>query len=517
MRDTMALFVTEYLIFSLFLIPLIGIYISINIKKVSPKLLSRFHKILIILTIALPIGMTLFSAEGSRQRYVSTVDIPSRPQLQLQSENKPVNESWAVTGNESVYKYASDTITIIQDITCYFLDLFILFSISGLFLFIFRYIIQTSQIKKIIKNSHLDDMDKEYCLASSQTVELPFSCGLFKKYIFLPHDISGREKEMIISHEINHFKCNHNFWSFFELLLAHIFWFNPVIHILRKRGMLIRELECDSRTAKNINPFEYTRLLIKTAEAVSVKCRPDISFASHGWAKKSELKMRIEQLLSKKSRKRKIFLCLIIALGLVFSLGTGFIFGIFNFHTGGELELVRKTYNKKAYPESRIDIEKVPKNFIEALLRLEDSRYYSHKGVDIRSFARAALVNFKSYFSGGSFAVQGGSTITQQLAKQFLNNRTRSIKRKTEIIKMANILEKNYTKDEILEMYLNMACFGKSVTGLKAASEFYYSHDYTKLTPSESAVLASFLKSPVRNSGKFMENPEKYLETVAAK
>ncbi|MDO4178857.1 MAG: PBP1A family penicillin-binding protein [Phascolarctobacterium sp.] len=145
------------------------------------------------------------------------------------------------------------------------------------------------------------------------------------------------------------------------------------------------------------------------------------------------------------------------------------------------------------YSEQRripITFDKIPKHVRDAFIAIEDNRFYEHGGVDIRGTARALV----STLSGQE--VQGGSTITQQLAKNAFLTQERSIKRKIKEAFIARELEKKYTKDEILTMYLNQIYFGHGTYGLQAASQFYFGKDCQNLDIAEAATLAAIPKSP---------------------
>ena len=137
-----------------------------------------------------------------------------------------------------------------------------------------------------------------------------------------------------------------------------------------------------------------------------------------------------------------------------------------------------------------ITFENIPKHVRDAFVAIEDNRFYEHGGIDYRGTARALL----STLSGQE--VQGGSTITQQLAKNAFLTQERSIKRKIKEAFIAKELERKYTKDEILTMYLNQIYFGHGAYGLQAASQFYFGKDCQKLTIAEAATLAAIPKSP---------------------
>lgn len=140
-----------------------------------------------------------------------------------------------------------------------------------------------------------------------------------------------------------------------------------------------------------------------------------------------------------------------------------------------------------------VDVSKLPDHVAEAFIAIEDRRFFGHLGVDPRGIARAFLHNATS--SGGS---QGGSTITQQLAKNAFLTSDRTITRKLREVMIAFWLEAWLTKDEILSRYLSNVYFGDNVYGLRAAAQHYFSVAPEKLTLSQASLLAGLVKAPSR-------------------
>jgi penicillin-binding protein 1A len=147
-----------------------------------------------------------------------------------------------------------------------------------------------------------------------------------------------------------------------------------------------------------------------------------------------------------------------------------------------------------------ISFDKIPKNVQHAFIAIEDNRFYEHGGIDYRGTLRALITNL----TGGE--VQGGSTITQQLAKNAFLTQERTITRKIKEAFLAKQLENKYTKDEILDMYLNRIYFGQGAYGIESASLYYFNKHAEKLDLAEAAVLASIPKSP--NYYNPFENPK---------
>ena len=138
-----------------------------------------------------------------------------------------------------------------------------------------------------------------------------------------------------------------------------------------------------------------------------------------------------------------------------------------------------------------ITISEVPKYVPNAVVAIEDERFYEHGGFDIKGIARALFGNI---FAGRVTA--GGSTLTQQLAKNALLSPERTYKRKAEELFLAVKIEKVYTKDEILQMYLNQVYFGGGAWGISNASKKYFNKDINDVTISEAAMMAGLLHSP---------------------
>lgn len=137
-----------------------------------------------------------------------------------------------------------------------------------------------------------------------------------------------------------------------------------------------------------------------------------------------------------------------------------------------------------------VDLQKIPVKVRNAFIAIEDNRFYEHGGIDIRGTARAIV----STLSGRE--VQGGSTITQQLAKNAFLSQDRTLKRKINEAFYARELERKYTKDEILSFYLNRIYFGHGTYGIESASYFYFGKHVDQLSLAEAATLAAIPKSP---------------------
>ena len=137
-----------------------------------------------------------------------------------------------------------------------------------------------------------------------------------------------------------------------------------------------------------------------------------------------------------------------------------------------------------------VDFDSIPKNLREATIAIEDKRFESHHGVDWHGTVRAV---FRTLTKGNT---QGGSTITQQLIKNVTGNNENTVKRKVTEVYRALALEKDYSKDEILEMYLNTIYLGNQCYGVQTASRMYFHKDVSELTLAECACLISITNNP---------------------
>ena len=147
--------------------------------------------------------------------------------------------------------------------------------------------------------------------------------------------------------------------------------------------------------------------------------------------------------------------------------------------------------------ESRevVPFEKIPKRVVDAFLAAEDDNFYQHEGIDYYGIMRAFIVNLKE-----GRLVQGGSTITQQVAKSFLLTKERTISRKIKDLLLARKIEQKFTKEEILFLYLNQVYLGGGYYGVKAAFKGYFDKNLESATAAECALVAGLLVAPGRYS-----------------
>jgi penicillin-binding protein 1A len=142
-----------------------------------------------------------------------------------------------------------------------------------------------------------------------------------------------------------------------------------------------------------------------------------------------------------------------------------------------------------------VPFKKIPPRIVGAFLAAEDDNFFNHEGIDYYGIMRAFLVNMKE-----GRLVQGGSTITQQVAKSFLLTKERTLSRKIKDLLLARKIEQKFSKEEILFLYLNQVYLGGGYYGVKAAFKGYFDKELEEATPAEAALVAGLLVAPGRYS-----------------
>ena len=151
-----------------------------------------------------------------------------------------------------------------------------------------------------------------------------------------------------------------------------------------------------------------------------------------------------------------------------------------------------------------VTLEQIPQDVLDATIAAEDRKFYEHGGIDVKGIIRAVLVNVTSLDPTG----QGASTITQQLVKNAILTTEQTYTRKVKEILLALALERRYSKDEILQLYLNEIPYGSTNYGIQSASLAYFDKDVSELSLAQSATLAALPQAP----SAFLNNPERLKE-----
>lgn len=190
----------------------------------------------------------------------------------------------------------------------------------------------------------------------------------------------------------------------------------------------------------------------------------------------------------KKLIKKGILLILLIILLL------GLVIGAIGYNTYKNVLEEKPVETKVAEirkDKNYVKIEELPQIYLDAVIAVEDKRFYTHKGVDPISLGRAIVNDIKAM----SF-VEGGSTITQQLAKNIYFTQKKALTRKVSEAFMAIEIEKNYDKNEILELYLNTSYFGDGCYTVKEAANHYFDKEPSEMTDYEATLLAGVPNAP---------------------
>lgn len=215
----------------------------------------------------------------------------------------------------------------------------------------------------------------------------------------------------------------------------------------------------------------------------------------------------------KKKKPKRIFLKIILTLCylVLFVLIVAIAAGIYVINTCGkdlpDVEAMEKfepsetsiiyssdgTVIGTLFKENRywVPIDEIPTNMKNAIVAIEDSRFYTHPGIDFKAIARSVVADFK-----GRSAAQGASTITMQLARDIFLHPKKNLKRKIQEIIISLQIERRFTKKEILERYLNQIYFGSGAYGIEAAAQTYFGRHAKDLTLAQSAMIAGLPPAP---------------------
>ena len=171
--------------------------------------------------------------------------------------------------------------------------------------------------------------------------------------------------------------------------------------------------------------------------------------------------------------------------------------------------IIHKLTGKDNMDSEPVTDKEVPQYLKDAIISIEDERFFQHPGVDIQGIINAGLGFVKSIITGNDEGLRGGSTITQQVVKNITGNTTRSIKRKVQEAYAAILLERKLEKWQILELYMNLGYWGNSCTGVQSASKKYFGKPVSELSLAQCALLAGITKNPAKYN-PFTEKGREY-------
>lgn len=508
-----ALFISQLL-----LLPFLASFLWLAPSRLPLAWNLRIQKLILLFFILLPLAIsTTFSEQHPHKKQVnfsqketnaerSSTFNAAIPKPHLQTSPALTSKELAPGENILGENVPEEIALGFTDILKLLSRFFLIACTAGLLVLLARLALSRIYIRQLTlqceKQTQFQGMEVYHC----KDIHSSFSTGGFSPKIFLASgpDQDDRHYYLILKHEFNHIKLHHHNWSLAEQISRYMFWFNPLIHSFSHRGELVRELECDQLTAGKNNTLSYTKALLESAEQISSNARSS-GLGTHNWLHRKTLKRRIQMLVQPQTYQRKLLLIPFIVLAMSF---------ILFFYVQKEnqdayfeelaLQHIKNNYSKDVKQRIAVRYDEIPKALTQVLLRHEDRDFFDHSGISLRATGRAIYQNGVAWLSGQKGFITGGSTITQQLAKSFLN-KERSLSRKMREAKLAQIIEKNYSKEEILEMYLNRVYFGNNAWGLASAANVYFSKPYQDLSLTETAMLIPFLEAPKKYN--MIDNP----------
>ncbi|ELC8442730.1 transglycosylase domain-containing protein [Clostridium perfringens] len=188
--------------------------------------------------------------------------------------------------------------------------------------------------------------------------------------------------------------------------------------------------------------------------------------------------------------------------------------GCTDFKVKTDSEILNQKISELKKNPNYVKIDNIDQTFLDAIVATEDRRFYKHGALDFKAIARATVNNVKA-----GKCIEGGSTITQQTAKNLCLTNERSFERKFKEIFFSLALEEKYSKREILEVYVNSIYFGNGYKGIKEATRGYFGKSPKNLTCNEATLLAGVPQAPSNyalNTKKGLKSAKKRQKTVEA-
>ncbi|MGL4344547.1 MAG: transglycosylase domain-containing protein [Cellulosilyticaceae bacterium] len=323
-------------------------------------------------------------------------------------------------------------------------------------------------------------------LYSIPELHTPIICGIIKPKIIIPaHMLSHDSSDMlqhVLSHELVHLYRKDHIIKLFSLIVACIHWFNPLVWICRHLALKDMEKSCDERViqyACKTTRSHYAEALLQFSVQMSQPSHPlGVAFGE------SHIKSRIKGILNYKAPsfwKRAVAVCLVIIISGCMMTDAS------NKTLDVDLESLKNTY-----ADQWVSLDAMSPHVIDATIASQDENFWQHNGVDPSALLRAALCNLRS----GDLS-EGGTTISEQVVRlTTLISASRPLQKKQIQMYSAIDMEKKYSKDMILESYLNTIHFGRGTTGIQAAAQYYFDKSPAALTREEAAKLVAIIDAP---------------------
>ena len=214
----------------------------------------------------------------------------------------------------------------------------------------------------------------------------------------------------------------------------------------------------------------------------------------------------------KKTTKIILIILLVLLISFASIFGYTFFKGYSMYKSAIKEASIKEKFSEIRSKENFKTINEVPDIFIDAIISVEDQRFYRHNGIDFLSIGRAIVTNLKTF----DFT-EGGSTITQQIAKNEYFTQSKNFYRKVAEVFVARDIEKEYDKDDILEIYINTNFYGSGYYGIYDASMGYYEKDPIELNDYEATLLAGVPNAPSVYSPKVNLNLSERRQDVVLK
>ena len=214
----------------------------------------------------------------------------------------------------------------------------------------------------------------------------------------------------------------------------------------------------------------------------------------------------------KKTTKIILIILLVLLISFASIFGYTFFKGYSMYKSAIKEASIKEKFSEIRSKENFKTINEVPDIFIDAIISVEDQRFYRHNGIDFLSIGRAIVTNLKTF----DFT-EGGSTITQQIAKNEYFTQSKNFYRKVAEVFVARDIEKEYDKDDILEIYINTNFYGSGYYGIYDASMGYYEKDPIELNDYEATLLAGVPNAPSVYSPKVNLNLAERRQDVVLK
>ncbi|AFA50087.1 transglycosylase domain-containing protein [Acetobacterium woodii] len=456
-----------------------------TIGKKLPAVVRYFLWAILIFRLIVPIS---FSSEASLLNFYPVT-------IQSQVSNSEEKESLNEHTNVSNLKEEQSTGNEIINIESNYIPV-IWFMITGMLMgfFVVTYIFTMNrfQVAIICQKQELGEMlfhlanQKKIKIYKMDGLKTPVVCGIIRPKIIIPAYLIAKENETIlknaIQHELVHIQRKDYLIKLVALFVACIHWFNPIVWIALILGNRDMEIACDEKVIRHEpaeKRIEYAQALLSFT--LKPEERENATLIAFG---ESNTKTRLRAVLSYKKPKLKVkLLSGFIVVAIVLLVATD---------ASSKIELVNLDLLKQQNMDEWVELDDVSPYIVQAAILSQDNNFKSHNGIDIMAILRAGFNDLK-----GNKPTQGGTTITQQFVNTVCKfDGAQGIGKKRSEMYTAIKLEKNYSKDEIIEAYLNCIYFGNDIIGIKNAAGYYFNKQPSELTKEEAAKLLAIIDDP---------------------